>query len=467
MKTLNEIRPVKKEAEVNLIKRLGVTGVDIGNKYVGGKKTDELSIRVYVEKKKGVSAKEMIPKAIKGIKTDVIERIFVLHTLRMKAEELEVKVDSGQYDPLVGGISIGPCRTINGYIYGGTLGTIVKDRDSNDIMLLSNFHVMCVDNSWSPGDEMCQPARIDGGNCPIDVVGTLQRAFLGGQLDCAVALQTARSHSCEIVDIGDVKGTATASVNLPVRKRGRTTSLTYGIVDTVDLTVNIDYGGGIGVVTLTDQIGIDVDSSKCSKFGISGDSGSVVVNDKHRVVGLYFAGNPVGTYGVANPIQAVLDKLNIKMCIPVIKKIEKLEKLEKIEKPEKLEKPEKFEKPERPEKFEKLEKLEKSEHKELTKEIKDKDKEWEGFPPRPPHPFQAGRPDGSLEERITNLEMTVNQLTHFIKPELRPNLSLGALKREPDVSSADIASTSKKLQKEAADAKQAKDNKDMEKLNES
>ncbi|GAH68560.1 unnamed protein product, partial [marine sediment metagenome] len=84
-----------------------------------------------------------------------------------------------------------------------------------------------------------------------------------------------------------------------------------------------------------------------------------------------------------------------------------------------------------------------------------------------PHPFQAGRPDGSLEERITNLEMTVNQLTHFIKPELRPNLSSGALKREPDVSSADIASTSKKLQKEAADAKQAKDNKDMEKLSES
>ena len=79
MKTLNEIRPTKQAAEADLLKRAGVTGVDIGYKYVGGKKTDVLSIRVYVEQKRDVPEKDAVPKQIQGIPTDVIERRFVLH----------------------------------------------------------------------------------------------------------------------------------------------------------------------------------------------------------------------------------------------------------------------------------------------------------------------------------------------------------------------------------------------------
>lgn len=319
MKTLNEIRPIKQDGEADLLKQAGVTGVDIGYKYVGGKKIDELSIRVYVEEKKAekdVPANERIPQTIKGVKTDVIQRKFVLHPLRIRLADLEVKADTGTYDPLKGGISIGPCRVIDGYVYVGTLGAIVKDNDSGDPMLLSNFHVMCVDDKWSAGDTMAQPSRVDGGHCPADVVGELQRASLGGQVDCAVASHTARDHACEIVEIGEVTGTATAIPDMAVRKRGRTTGLTYGTVDTVDLTVKIDYGNGLGVVTLTDQIGIEVDPAKSAKFGDNGDSGSVVVNDGRKVVGLHFAGNEDGTYGVANPIQAVLDALNVSICVP-------------------------------------------------------------------------------------------------------------------------------------------------------
>jgi hypothetical protein len=75
MKTLAEIRPIKQDREAGLLKQAGVTGVDVGYKYVDGKKTDELSIRVYVEEKKAeqdVPANERIPKTIKGVKTDVI-----------------------------------------------------------------------------------------------------------------------------------------------------------------------------------------------------------------------------------------------------------------------------------------------------------------------------------------------------------------------------------------------------------
>ena len=51
---------------------------------------------------------------------------------------------------------------------------------------------------------------------------------------------------CEIVDIGAVAGTAARRSAYTVRKRGRTTGLTYGSVDSISLTVNLDYGGGIG-----------------------------------------------------------------------------------------------------------------------------------------------------------------------------------------------------------------------------
>jgi hypothetical protein len=80
MKSLDEIIRVKTEVEAELLKLPGVTGVDVGYKYVGGKKTDVLAIRVYVKQKRNVSEKEAIPRNIQDIPTDVIERKFVLHS---------------------------------------------------------------------------------------------------------------------------------------------------------------------------------------------------------------------------------------------------------------------------------------------------------------------------------------------------------------------------------------------------
>ena len=317
-----DLRRVKSEHEQDLLSRKGVTGVGIGPKITKGKKTDQVSIRIYVKEKKPKSKLtkgELIPETIDGVPTDVIERNFVLHPgLSMKVDELQIHADTGTYNPLVGGISIGPCRTIGGSIYGGTLGCIVEDNGTGDKMLLSNFHVMCVDNTWSAGDTMAQPARIDTGSCPSDIVGALERASLGGQVDCAVASITARNHQCRIEDIGNVAGTALPVQNEPVRKRGRTTGLTHGFVDDLSLSVQIDYGPGIGLVTLTNQIGLEVDTAQSTEFGNSGDSGSVVVNASREVIGLYFAGTPDGTYGVANPIDAVLSALNVSICTPSV-----------------------------------------------------------------------------------------------------------------------------------------------------
>ncbi|HYI14579.1 MAG TPA: hypothetical protein VEX37_04270 [Thermomicrobiales bacterium] len=344
-----------------------------------------------------------------------------------------MQADTTSYDPVKGGISIGPCRVVNGFVYTGTLGAIVTDNASGDIMLMSNFHVMCVDDAWSVGDTMAQPSRVDTGTCPGSVVGQLQRASLGGQVDVAVSSLNGRAHACEIVDIGAVNGTATATLGMAVRKRGRTTGLTYGTVDTIDLAVSIDYEDGLGTVTLTGQIGINVDAAQSTQFGNSGDSGSVVVDASRNVVGLYFAGTDDGSFGVANPIQAALGAMNVSLCVPKAKEKFEIKEL-KREKPEFKEfKREKIEAKEL--KREKIEikelKREKNESKELKREkneskelkiekIEDKEllyekfeieKPDEHFPIDPTFPVQPGLPGpgGALADRMSRLEAILSQ----------------------------------------------------------
>jgi hypothetical protein len=473
MEVPHDMRRAKESAEHDLLKLPGVNAVDIGHKHVGGKPTDTMAIRVYVTKKKplkDVPAKERIPKEIEGHPTDVVERTYVLHQFaaRMPVEEIELMADSGRYDPLKGGISIGPCRAIGGYVYVGTLGTIVRDNASGAPMLLSNFHVMCVDNGWSVGDQMAQAGRVDGGSCPADVVGALQRAHLGGTVDCAVA-----SHS--------VNGTATATMGMAVRKRGRTTGLTYGTVDSVDLSVSLDYGDGLGTVTLTHQIGIAVDTSHSTQIGDHGDSGSVVVDGYANVVGLYFAGNTAGTHGVANPIADVLSALNVSVCTSKAKlelkehkheskELKELKEYAKEKSEAKELKEHKHEAKEhkdlkdkhefkefKEQKEFKFEKNEFKEHKpekpEVEKDpflehggkaLKDMVEGGKGFGEQDPGRFNPGPPNPgagpadtrTLEDRVAGLEAALGQLAHFIPPELRPDLATGALQHESDVGSS-------------------------------
>ena len=326
-----EISRVKEEQEDALLKLPNVTGVYTDYKTTGGKPTDKLAIVVTVRTKKDVPKAQAVPKDINGIPTDVVEEE-IIPMVGVLLNEIAPSVDAATYTTLEGGISIGPCRSVHldppevttsgDYVFVGTLGCIVRDNATNQPMMLSNFHVMCINNAWAVGNTMTQPSLVDGGSCPSGVVGTLARAQLDSSVDCAVSDIAGRPTSCSIVDIGDVQGTAIATTDLAVRKRGRTTSLTHGTVTATDYTTTVDYGDGLGAVTLRNQIRIVNDPAQSSQFGNKGDSGSVVVNASNEVVGLYFAGNGTGTVGVANPIAAVLSALNVSMCTNVVKKLE-------------------------------------------------------------------------------------------------------------------------------------------------
>lgn len=482
MPTVRQILPVKEANESTLLAKRNVNAVGIGKKRVGGRQTEELAIVVFVDEKGDVPESERVPATIDGIKTDVVERRIVPMESWLKLEDIAPLADTTNYPVLRGGISIGPCRSVfidaddaacrgvpgpGNYLFVGTLGVPVRDRSTGDDMLLSNFHVMCVDDGWSPGDTMAQPSRVDGGTCPTDVVAELTRATLNSRVDAAVARRTARSSACEIVEIGDVAGRTTATVGMAVRKRGRTTELTHGTVDVVNLTVNVPYCDGLGTVTLTNQIGIDVDTSQSTVFGQGGDSGSVVVEASRRVVGLYFAGTSDGTYGVANHIDDVLTEMDIELCVakPPFKELKdgpkEFKELKEFA-PKEFKEFKEF----GPKEFKEFKEFGPKEIKEFgPKEIKEGPKEGlkdfkepkeivegpgkrffegpgKGIVEGPESPRRPGGPD--LVDRLNRLEAAVSELVHFIGSELRPDLSRGSLRGERD------------LRREAEEAQQAK-----------
>src|SRR4030095_8185339 len=345
--------------------------------------------------------------------------------LRKKLSDISLLADSTKYTTVKGGISIGPDRSIGGFVYAGTMGCIVKDNVTGNPMLLSNFHVMCVDTGWHTGDQMDQPSRVDGGT-HSDAIGNLSRAVLSDHVDGAISTLSGRPYSCEIVDIGYVAGTNSTVLNSAVRKRGRTTLLTYGFVDSVAATVSLDYGDGIGVRTLHNQVSIRPDTAHNPKFSDHGDSGSVVVDSGRKVIGLLYAGSDDG-FAYINPISYVLSELNITVCKGGVKKVEIKERV-KDHKEFKFEKIEIKEYKEfKNEKVEKLELKEKNEKLELEGPKRIFENDPKGIAENPKFDEGGFNP---LTPNLPGFMGGSESFTSFIPDNLRPDMSQGALSNE-------------------------------------
>lgn len=314
------IRPVKRMVEDEFLARPGVIGVDIGEKVTGGRPTGRAAIVVYVCAK-GPDQPYQIPVEVGGVPTDVVAESIVLHRAGMTRVGEAGSGAAERHPVLRGGIGIGPARSFRvvppeveragEFVIAGTLGAFVVTRDEPGRVLgLTTFHVGCVDDSWAVGDEFVHPSRVDGGVPGADGIGVLDRAALAGAVSAAALRMGDRPFRAEVVDIGAIRGGARATVGSTVRKRGRTTGLTYGVIESADATIRLDFGDGIGVRTLRDQI--RVHSSE--RFGDHGDSGAVLVDADNQVVGLYVAGS--GRTGFANPIQPVLRQLDVDLLTP-------------------------------------------------------------------------------------------------------------------------------------------------------
>ncbi|MEU7531368.1 hypothetical protein AB0A74_36940 [Saccharothrix sp. NPDC042600] len=308
------VSAIKRLVEGDFLSRPGVVGVDVGEKVVGGRGTGVPAVLVFV-RKKHAAAQFTIPSEVLGVPTDVVEDVFHPHHTLASPEGVS---GAERHDVLAGGIGIGPSRAIrfvppdvpeaDDYLVAGTLGALVTPRNRRRTMALTAFHVACVDDAWAVGDPMVHPSRVDGGHPYRDQIGVLARAALAGSVDAAAILLTTPRVRPEVFGVGPVAGPGRAEVGQRVRKRGRTTALTEGVVASTDATITLDFGAGLGVRTLQHQIRVE------GPFADHGDSGAVLLDDDNRVVGLYCGGS--GKRGFANPIADVLDQLDVDLIAP-------------------------------------------------------------------------------------------------------------------------------------------------------
>jgi hypothetical protein len=293
--------------------------VDVGFKYIGGHRTEEVAIRIFVRKKQDVPGADAIPSVIEGVKTDVIEQSeFVPLVLRVPADAIPSARAPEHVDTLVGGLSLGPCRAIDGGYYAGTLGVIVTKGD-NEYYALSNFHVLCVDNAWKGGD-IAQPGRPDNGACPYDTIGEAVAGCYGNYIACsgkwvdaAICTITGRGFSNQIKNIGLVEGSAVPMLGAPVRKQGRTTGLTYGFIDGLGGSNYVDNALLHERIYFHNNLHIRPDPSKNAKFSDHGDSGSAVVDEENQVVGLLWGGATDTEASLASNFQDVELALGIRL----------------------------------------------------------------------------------------------------------------------------------------------------------
>jgi hypothetical protein len=320
------VRAAKAANEAAIFARANVVGVAVGNKVIGGRETDETCIVVFVEAKRPEAQlrhRDIVPRAVGGVRTDIVE------TGRFAALRATQAVDvdrTTRIRPAPGGVSIGHFQ-----ITAGTLGVLA--RRSGRPVILSNNHVLANQNAARVGDPILQPGPADGGRLQdtiarlVDFVpiqfherrlgafGRLLAPFLAlvglgvkrlptgpvNLVDAAVAEPIdARSVASEILGIGRVSRTRDAELGMRVRKSGRTSGITDGRVTALDATVEVDYGGKTAV--FREQIVGDLLSK-------GGDSGSLVVDETGRAVGLLFAGSATTT--LINPIAAIAHFLDV------------------------------------------------------------------------------------------------------------------------------------------------------------
>jgi len=226
----------------------------------------------------------------------------------------------------------------------GTLGSLWTHVGTTNPVILSNNHVLDKSGTETPGEAIIQPLQAvcrAGHPVPLTVANLTQAAALKpvanettgpcqgnttplcghspSNVDAAYAEIVAGQvdTSGNILDLGPV-GTTTiaaappsATIGIPslgeaVGKSGRTTGLTCSNIQSLNLTILVNYDSVCGAASpaftayFTNQVTISGGT-----FSAGGDSGSLVVDTgTSRAVGLLYGGNSTST--VANPIQDVI-----------------------------------------------------------------------------------------------------------------------------------------------------------------
>ncbi|MHB8158375.1 MAG: chymotrypsin family serine protease, partial [Desulfocucumaceae bacterium] len=245
-----------------------------------------------------------------------------------------------------------PGSSIGHYkVTAGTFGAVVKDIKTQELLILSNNHILANgsdgrDGRSALGDPILQPGSYDGGS-KNDQIAELLRFWplvrKVSQSDCPVAVGVARLGSKfvhilrpnynmqfvrvskdeniidaalakplspdlikpDIFEVGIPRGTAEVEVSGKVLKSGRSSGLTSGSVDAIGVSLQVEMSDSGDVGFFSQQVVAEMNSQ-------GGDSGSLVLDEQMRAVGLLFAGSD--RYTIFNRIQNVFTKLGVDLA---------------------------------------------------------------------------------------------------------------------------------------------------------
>ncbi|MBN1154928.1 hypothetical protein JXB12_08450 [candidate division KSB1 bacterium] len=330
------VKRVQAQQKEFILKKKNVRGMGFGYKYTAGERTEHECLVIFVEKKvalRELDPKDVIPGKLGGVRTDVKE----------VGKIVANQARTDKWRPVPPGVSIG-----HHAISAGTLGAVVKDKTTKEIRLLSNNHVFADSNKGQLGDSILQPGPFDNGVNPDDVVAVLDRFIpleylseMNGEdetcsmtqdiasfmnwlaklfgakhrfytkriskginlVDAAIArpLQPEQIVN-EIIDIGVVSEIKNAELGMKVRKSGRTTGTTFGYIEALDATIQVNYD-----LNRVAQFEHQILTTSMSQ---GGDSGSLLVDaEENKAVGLLFAGSELVT--IHSPISTVFELLDI------------------------------------------------------------------------------------------------------------------------------------------------------------
>ncbi len=259
------------------------------------------------------------PSELDGVPVEFVEQTFDRLEPAPAPAGGETQVLESRSDvinPMIGGISVGPKTILIGGV--GTLGLVVTETGSGNLLLLSNEHVMC-GSSPAAGDPVYQPAKVEtiknykAGELVRWHIGNVTHAGKEYGIDAAVAKPdparaapvVRRIYKTSTTDYITVLGSATAKLGDAVEKSGFWTNVTTGEVVALDFDTRNDSG-----VELKRQILCEAKHD--ANFAESGDSGSVVLSGGYVVGLLWGATTRVGKkakVGTVSPIAAVMQHM--------------------------------------------------------------------------------------------------------------------------------------------------------------
>jgi hypothetical protein len=283
-----------------------VRAIDYGFSYKDGKTTDRACVRFHMNRKRRLSdlpRDQRLPDTIEGLEVDVLGVGYTPHDGSARAAR----------DVLQPGISIGSRKLGT----TGTLGAIVLDLNTQQLCLMSNWHVLCGGPEAAPHDEISQPGPMDLGNGRT--VARLERWLRPGeQFDVALARLDSDIHIIGQLFETNIQpmGAKPPVLGMRLLKSGIASGVTYAKVDGIGGSYLLDYTAYGDAPRWMQGFRLVPDlEAPVTAISLPGDSGSLWVDGSDsRAVGLHFAGeddaSPLNDYALAHPIEDIFASLN-------------------------------------------------------------------------------------------------------------------------------------------------------------